>query len=129
VRIDSQTSLTVNVDLFASPERADTRVAAGGVPAQAVFCLESGGDPPAAYVDGGSGLNLRVHAVQIIVRSNPRDYAGGKSLANSVRNAVHEAPIAGYLDVRVREAQPNYLGEDEKGCHRWSINVQLQIKE
>ena len=37
----------------------------------------------------------------------------GQSDSRAIRDAVHNAPLAGYLDLRVQEQEPIYLGSDE----------------
>jgi hypothetical protein len=98
------------------------------VPHQAVFVMASGGPAPLAYA-GGSAVELDEPSVQVRVRSNPGDYAGGYALRTSVRNALHHQPLtADYIDIGLLQ-EPLYLGEDEAGHHEWSINLKLQFEE
>lgn len=119
-------SLTLGVNLFRGKEQPYSST---GIPHQAVFCLATGGPAPEAYLFGGTGVELRYPAVQILVRSNPRDFAGGQALVRTIRDAVHHATIAGYVEVRVAETEPNYVREDDEGHHAWTINVELISEE
>jgi hypothetical protein len=117
--LDALSSLTRGTNLFRGPERAPSTA----VPSQAVFVLVSGGPASEAYADG-TNVERAYSALQIIVRSNPNDYSGGDTLARQVRAALHHASVPGYLDLRAMQSEPIYLGEDEAGSHRWSINVE-----
>jgi hypothetical protein len=110
-------SLTIATNLFYGPRRA----VGEGSPAKAVFVVLAGGPPPQAFL--GSTTVLRESSVQIIVRSSREDYDDGLDLAQEVQDAVHYAPIAGYKDVRVNDAQPVYLDQDEAGFHEWSMTA------
>lgn len=118
-------ALTANTNLFASKEQA----AGDGVPHGAVFALASGGPAPEAYIEGGAGDERRWSGVQVMTRSEPREYDAGKTLARLVRDTLHHAAITGYIDVAVNETEPNYLGENEAGNHRWTSNVELFHEE
>jgi hypothetical protein len=111
----------LGTNLFTGPERA----VSDQVPADCIFVLASGGFPPAPYLDN-SGQDDVLSTVQITIRSAPNDYSGGRSTARSVRNRVHKGSIAGYVDVRVREAEPNYIGQDEAASHLHTVNVELR---
>jgi hypothetical protein len=113
--------LVPGTNIFRGPPRAPS----AGVPSKAVFCLGTGGYPPRPFVDG-SGLCVRQPTVQITIRSDAEDFAGGEALARDVSNAVHMHPPAGYGDVLVRESEPTYLGQDEAGRHLWSINAEMR---
>jgi hypothetical protein len=113
--------LVSGTNLFTGPERS----VGDGIPDQAVFVLATGGAPPAPFIDG-SGVDYCWSTVQITVRSAVRSFHSGQALARSVRNAIHEASISGYVDVRAREAEPNYLGADEQEMHTWTINVEME---
>jgi len=119
-------ALTLGTNLFQGKERAQRD---GVIPHEAVFVLAAGGPRPEAYLLGGAGPELRYPGVQLITRSNPREFATGQTLARSVRDAVHHAPISGYTDAAVAETEPLYLGEDEDGRHRWSSNLELITEE
>ena len=117
--------LTLGTNLFRGKERPP---AAPGIPHKAVFCLASGGAGPQAYADG-TALQLRYPSVQVFVRSDPNDFAAGQTLARAVRDALHHATVAGYVNVEVVESEPNYLSEDEQGHHLWTVNVDLLLEE
>lgn len=104
------------------------RAAEGRIPQECVFVLATGGFPPQGYADTTS-INLRMSGVQVFVRSNPRDFEGGQSLARKVRDALHHATIAGYIDVQAVQAEPIYIEEDEDGLHTWSVNFEATHEE
>lgn len=117
-------ALTKDVNLFASKEMA----AGDGVPHEAVFVLAAGGPAPEAYADGTT-TELWYPALQVITRSKPRDYNGGLVLARLVLSTLHHAPLAGYVDVRVNESEPNHVAETDAGSHVWSNNFELWNEE
>lgn len=114
-------SLTSGTNLFAGP----VVVVATGVPDKAVFILATGGAPPQPFIDG-SGQDYCRSAVQIRIRSTTEDFPGGQTLARNVRDFLHKRVVSGYVDIRAREAEPNYLGPDEQGHHEWSVNLDLE---
>ncbi len=119
-------SLTADVNLFASAWRP----AEGGIPVECVFVLLSGGVMAEAFIDAGAfGVEERKPQLQISVRSKRDEYRSGKLLANSIRDAVHHATIAGYLDVTVLEDKPIYIETTDDLSHRWSINVMMEHRE
>lgn len=113
--------LTEGTNLFPGPERA----AGQFVPTEAVFVLASGGFPPRPFIDG-SGQDYCESTVQITVRSEAAKHDVGQTLARAVRDCAHKANVAGYVDIRVRESEPNYIGQDEKGSHLWTLNVEME---
>lgn len=117
-------ALTLGTNLFEGKARAPN----DQIPHEAVFVLSSGGAPPLAY-GGQTSEEMLFPSVQCIVRSNPRDFFGGRTLAKTVHDALHHQALAGYLDVNVQESEPLYLGEDDTGHHEWSLNFELWIEE
>lgn len=116
-------TLTAGTNLFYCPPIGPDAVGLG-IPVKCVFVWSSGGAPPEPFVSGGTGTERRYSAVSIRVRSARDDYAGGLTLARSVRDAIHRASISGYITVSVRESDPIWLGATET-CHEWSIGVEL----
>lgn len=123
-RLDSQVaSLTKNTNLF----RSKVRAISGQIPSVAAFCLASGGPPPQGYADG-TAINRRYSGVQIRVvalANTDNNFKTGQDLAKECRDAVHHAALSGYIDVRVLETEPIYIGENNDRHHEWSINVEL----
>lgn len=98
------------------------------VPAQAIFCLGYGGTaPPMPYMDG-TGQDWRQSRVQVMVRSEQGDFAGGETLARATLQALHRRSVSGYTWVVSLDSEPTYLSKDEQGCHRWSCNFELAWK-
>ena len=123
--------LTAGTNLFSGPVRAYTILEAGTVvvPHKAVFCLATGGPPPMSFVNGGSGTDYNWSVVQIRIRSDigsTSDFADGQTLARAVRDRLHKAVVTGYIEIRVRESEPNYLAQDDDGHHEWSINLEME---
>ncbi len=108
-------SLTLGTNLFHGPIRPGSTLA--------VFCLLDGGPSPIACL--GTEQRAERPNVQIHVRGEKGEYSDGLDVAESVRDAVHYAPLSGYIDVRVIESAPIYLGEEDDGQPRWSMNVDL----
>ena len=105
------------------------------VPAEAIFCLETLGHfmfpnrESEPDVNDGSPTQLLGPTVQIRVRSDVDNYGAGKALAGAVRTALHMQLPSGFLESRVREAIPYYLGQDTAGCHEWSMNLDMLIDD
>jgi hypothetical protein len=118
--LDALAALTRKVNLFEGPVRAQSAT----VPHQAVFVLPSGGPAPEAYADGTT-TERRYSAIQITLRSDPKDYAGGWVLARQVKAALHHATVTGYVDIRAMQSEPIYVGPDEADRHLWSVNLEL----
>jgi len=122
--------LTVGTNLFAGPMRPYSKASEGGMPHQAIFCLETGGKPPTTYKNAqGDGYQLHMleyPTVQIAVRSDPFGFLAARNLCAAIMDTVNRVnPDALYIDSQVNDGSPNYLGTDDDGHHMWSINVDL----
>ena len=111
---------TAPANVIAGPTRETDEV----TPNQLINVLQTGGRPPMPYM--GFSVNLQVARVQVVVRSKAEDFAGGEALARAVRQALHLATPAGYIDVLAQETEPNYLGIDERALHRWSMSFLMR---
>lgn len=109
-----------DTNIFRGPVRAFNDY----IPHQAIFALATGGPAPEPFLATGSTDFVRSY-VQLRVRSNANDHVGGQTIARAIRDRLHKAAISGYVDSRVREAEPIYLGMDSFGHHEWSINTEL----
>lgn len=111
--------LTLGTNLFVADE-----IAAGVAPA--VYVRPSGGPAPEDYFgDAQSFLRLQV---SVLVRGEREKKPESATLARSVASALHQAPIAGYVDVQLRESQPVFLGTDDNDAPGWAIGVECHIK-
>lgn len=120
-------SLTV-ANCRAGPPKKPTENQAitGAVPSRCVFVQGTGGFQPTAFVDGGLGTKDARPTAQIWIRSNPRDYDGGRALALAVFGAVDLNPPSGYYESRALMSEPGYVREDEQNHHEWTVNVMLR---
>lgn len=116
-------SLTAGTDIFDSPVRPPGR----GVAEKAIFISPSGGPAPQALA--GQALAIRRSALTVRVRGDQSDFDGGLSFARSARDAIQYAALAAYIDVRIQETDPIYLGQDDEEHHEWNINVEMSFKE
>lgn len=117
-------SLTSGANLFTGPVRPHH---ASNPPLASVFCLATGGPENRPYL--GNAEDWREKTVQVRIRSAPRSFTVGRTLARNVLVALHRAAITGWTHCLVREAEPTYLGQDVNDCHEWSLNVVLGIRE
>lgn len=89
---------------------------------QLVNVLATGGPPPMPLMGAAPNLNIYQARVQVTVRSKVEQFAAGEALARGCRDKLHLVVLAGYIDVLAQESEPNYLGVDDRGTHRWSLN-------
>lgn len=111
----------VDTNVFASLEVPK----GAGVPQRAIFC--------AAYEEAvtpfiGVAQDLYEPRVQVLVRSERGDQAGGLAAARSVRDSLHRAELDGYFSALVLSG-PIPLGRGDDESYRWSVNVQLRYVE
>jgi len=115
--------LTKGTNLFRGPMRA-VDPDDSSMPALACFVDVSGGEAPQVYLDGGSGENLQIPGIQIMVRSNAKNRTSGKTIADEVYAATKKINETGILlGTEADQSSPFYLGDDETGHHMWSINL------
>ncbi len=91
----------------------------------AVFCQKDGGLAPVKC--GGSLDGILQPQVQIFTRGDRQKFDEGQDLVDKIRDAIHLAPLPGFIDVQVIESEPNYLGETNDGQPEWSQNLQLKV--
>lgn len=115
-----------SANLFMGPVRPASGAQPGpnSIPTRAIFCLATGGPPPDPYL--GSGLNLYESNVQVRIRSEQSDFAGGQTLARACIPVLQQAIPSGYISFLVQEAEPNLLGQDNQGAWEWSLNVRCR---
>ncbi len=123
--IDANTSLVLGTNLFHGPPKPP----GDNIPHEAVFVFPSGGPAPSAF--NGETTALRESALQIRIRGDKEDnkFKNGLILSRAVRDAVHYASIANYIDVRVEETDPVYLGEDDAGHPEWTVTASMNFEE
>lgn len=112
--------LVLGSSLFVGPPRAALGAVSRG---PCVFVLSTGGYPPIALQDG-SGQAFSISTIQITVRSAADAFQLGQQLARGVRDTLDRRPPAGYVDLRARESEPNYIGPDSNDQHRWTLNFE-----
>lgn len=119
--------LTANNCRAGAPRKvSESQTVTGAVPARCVFVLSTGGQSSIPFIDGGAKTKDERPSVQVTIRSNPKDYSGGKSLADAVFSALDMNPPPGFYEARATDSEPAYLREDEQNHHMWSINVALR---
>lgn len=97
-------------------------------PNRLINVLATGGPPPMPFMGAAPNENDYIARVQVTVRSRAEDHDGGEALARGVRAKLHLAVISGYVYVMAQESEPNYLGVDDRGLHRFSINFAMRYK-
>lgn len=94
------------------------------VPPAAVFVLSTGGPPPEPYL--GDAKDFLRSRIQVTVRTNPDDEAGGETLARNISKALQRCvPEADYFQTRVQESEPIYLGRNKQRLYSWTINAEV----
>jgi hypothetical protein len=97
----------------------------GSIPERCVFVLPTRGNT--AEVWGGGG-GIRRPAIQIWVRGAKNNWDDAYQLAVSIHNALEQRPPAGYFEARALFSQPEYMQQDEMGCHEFVINLDLRMQ-
>lgn len=120
---------TIGTNLWHCPEIAPNDV----VPKAALFVTAYPGPPPSPYFVNPTNKNFYEKKVQIIIRANPGDYENGLVTARAVITALHLTTVAdsvnggNYMKVAVMQSEPNFLGQDDTECPRWTVNVVLWL--
>jgi uncharacterized protein DUF3168 len=108
--------LTAGVNLFRGKvQPADTRV-----PARAVFVLLLSGEANAPYM--GNASDWQVHSVQVRVRADAEDFAGGQQLGRAVVAALHRAALPSYAFTLVDSPAAEPIGHDAQSLPEWSLH-------
>lgn len=109
------------------------------IPHEAVFVNPTGGLPSRPIKGSGRTPPLpandlvdeRQPVLNIRIRSKPPSvstaFREGLALARAVYEAVDQKPLATYIEARVRNSHPSYLGRDDDGHHEWVILVELVV--
>lgn len=113
--------LVVGVNLFRGPMRP----AVAGVPTKAVFVAETGGPPPVPYIDAAANGDTWTFEIQVMVRGDRESFAAARTLARSIRDALHRASISGYLSCVALQSGPTSVGFDGNECPLFSVNARL----
>jgi hypothetical protein len=118
--ITSPVALVPNVNLILGPILPPAATVRG----KCVFVTATGG--PDNYRYCGVAHDHQRATVQVSIRADVADYAGGQALARACWSACHCPTLpSGYTDVQVREPDPYYLRMDASGFHLWAFNVIL----
>lgn len=117
-------SWVVDTNIFVGVEQPQ----GGGVPHQAIFCSEYPGPAPISYLGAGA-LDYWRKNVQVLVRSHPGQQKEGLVIVRAALLLLHKAELTGYVQCLAQQSGPMPLGRDDTEHYRWSLNVQLQLKE
>lgn len=98
-----------------------------GQPADAIAVLAAPGAAPQALLNGGAN-EVKQEGIQVLVRSNQGDFAGGKQRARNIYDDLRFYQPAGYIDIRPQGTW-SYIGADDQGRHQFSLNFIAQIQE
>lgn len=93
-----------------------------------VAVLTTGGPPPRPLMGPAANDNIFVARVQVNVRGPMDNFDVGEGLARACLKKMHLAALSGYLDCLAQETEPNYVGRDERGPHRWTFNLAVRWK-
>lgn len=95
---------------------------------ESVAVLETGGPLAHPYIGGGRKTYRQV-TCQVMVRSDPQDWAGGLALARGVYDALQLSTLSPYVQITIREGAPFYGGRDEQERHQWAMNVVAEYED
>jgi hypothetical protein len=114
--------LTAGTNLFACAELPPDAT----VPHKAVFAAEYGGLAPMPLI--GVGRDIRSMSVQVMVRGEPDDTDGARTLAWAVWNSLQRTAPNGYIDCLCNQSGPVYLGKDDTEHPKFSVNLSLRYE-
>jgi len=118
-QLNTKNVATSGTNLFVGPVRPVSQY----VPANCLFVLAYGGAPGERFLSGGAKTENRYPAVQVTVRWN--DFPTGYAKARAVYDALDAETISGYWNVKGLQSEPLYIGQDENGNYRWTVNFEL----
>ena len=118
-------TLTAGTNLFNGPLRPISTY----VPTKCVFVYCLPGGSILNYCDGSRTPQLYNATVRIVVRGNDQDYADGRTLARSIRDAIHDNGPSTYIACRCLNAEPEYYGSDDDGGHLFGLDVEMLYSE
>ncbi len=98
-------------------------------PDRAISVLQTGGAAPNGFMDG-MGTDYRRCRFQVRVRSDVGDYEGGRTLSESIWQALQRATLTtGYVRCYVVNSEPLFWGRDDKDHYEWSVNGVAEKEE
>lgn len=106
-------------------EADEDQTVLGAVPHEAVFILEIVGFPDEPFIDGGLKGTIEKPRVRVTVRSDPRDYDGGRALADIAHAAFDKTPATGYFESRA-PLRPRFDEEDDQESNLFIFEVNLK---
>lgn len=114
------TTLTKGTNLYAG-----RMLSTDTTPGQAVFLLNTGGPAPQPYLSP-SRTSYYQAAVQVLVRGPVGGVEAGQLLARGVLELLHQATVAGYVQVLARDSAPQLLEVDSSRRGVWAVNVDAE---
>lgn len=119
--LNGKLSLVTGTNLF----EGGIRPATNGIPRNAVFITETGGNPPIRVM---SQIN-EIHRVFVFIRVRWSDYASGVAKTEAIRQELQAASIAGYLDFSALQSRATYVGLIEQGDHIWMLGYTITFEQ
>ena len=118
-QLNTKNVATSGTNLFVGPVRPVSQY----VPANCIFVLAYGGAPGERFLSGGAKTENRYPSVQVTVRWN--DFSTGYAKARAVYDALDAETISGYWNVKGLHSEPLFIGQDENGNYRWTVNFEM----
>lgn len=122
--LNGKAGLTIPLNLIAGR----TVEPGGGVADLCVFCRPGISPKPSTYLNGAAH-DLRLYAVQVIIRGAPGGSEAASDLADAVRDLLqHSKPLinggpGAYITVELNNGAAIPLKEDKEDRPRFSLNV------
>jgi len=113
-------SLALATNVF----RGEVQAVGNGTPSAAVFVQALQGDPPQAFL--GAGTTEWAAEVEITVRSAPGEREAARAFARGLLARLHCAAISGYTRVVAEDTEPEWVEQDEGGCHEYQFSLTLE---
>lgn len=106
------------------PTKPSTNAAlANAIPQLCVFVMPFRGSTDEPW---GGGGGIKKPSVQIWIRGKANDYESARDLAFAIHDGLDKRPPPGYFECRSLYSGPEYIRQDELGCHEFLINLDLR---
>lgn len=112
-----------NVRIGAPVKPSTNAALSNAIPQQCVFVLPFRGATDEPW---GGGGGIKKPSAQVWVRGSANNYEAARDLAFTIFELLDKRPPPGYFECRALFSGPEYIQQDELGCHEFLINLDLR---